>query len=284
MISERLLFASVPALAVASILGCGHTHDATPPTAASASAHQAPAQPEQPQSREPEKAPERHAGAEYEAPPLAAEEPPPVFVDSIKTFMLEHFIIATWVRDSVIDGSIEDIAAPLNALADYGYESVAPGGWMKGVAQLQAAARLTADAKTLEAAARGVAAMGRVCGECHQTQGGPVVRQVKQDTRVSKSDSFEGRMFRHAWAVERLWEGLTAPSDNSWAAGAAALVNAPSSAPKVKPPLPAAVVQTLDVVRGLGTKAARAESLEAREKVYGELLVTCAECHRSSQP
>ena len=284
MNTERALLACAQSLAIASLLGCGHGQDATPPVAAAPSATQAPAQPQQPASSESEKAPEQHARSEYEAPPTAAEEPPPVYVDSIKTFMLEHFLIATWVRDSVVDGDIENISTPLIALADYGYQSVAPGGWMKGIAQLQAAARLTAEAKTLEAAARGVSAMGRVCGECHRTQGGPEIQRYKQETRTPKSDSFESRMFRHAWAVERLWEGLTTPSDEAWAAGAAALAHAPSDAPKAEPALPAGVVKTLSLVRGLGTKATRADSFDEREKVYSQLLVTCAECHRSSQP
>jgi hypothetical protein len=280
---DHRLFACVQGFAIASLMSCSHTQEAKPPIAAAPSANQGPAQPQQTQSSTPEKS-APGTGAEHEAPPLAAEEPPPVFVDSIKTFMVEHFMIATWVRDSVVDGDIENIGVPLTALAEYGYQSVAPGGWMKGIAQLQTAARLTADAKTLEAAARGVAAMGRVCGECHRAQGGPDIQRYKQETRTPKSDSFEARMFRHAWAVERLWEGLTTPSDDAWAAGAAALAHAPSSAPKADPPLPAAVVKTLTLVRGLGTKATAAESLEQKEKVYGELLVTCAECHRSSQP
>jgi hypothetical protein len=89
-------------------------------------------------------------------------------------------------------------------------------------------------------------------------------------------------MFRHAWAVERLWEGLTAPSDNAWQAGAAALVHAPSVAPQTRPSLPPAIIETLSLVRRLGEKASNAENSTARERVYGELLVTCAQCHRSS--
>ncbi|HET8932576.1 MAG TPA: hypothetical protein VFN67_04010 [Polyangiales bacterium] len=280
---KRRFFACAQGLAIASLMACSHTHDATPPIAAAKNATQSPAKPQQATITAQEKSGPR-TRAEYEAPPMAAEEPPPVFVDSIKTFMLEHFIIATWVRDSVVDGNLAGIGTPLTALAEYGYQSVAPGGWMTDIAQLQAAARLTAQSKTLAAAARGVAAIGRVCGECHQAHGGPDIQRYKQETLAPKTDSFEGRMFRHAWAVERLWEGLTTPSDEAWAAGAAALAHAPGTPPKAKPALPATVVQTLNVVRGLGTKATAAESFEQREKLYGELLVTCAECHRSSQP
>jgi cytochrome c553 len=277
------LSAALTGVGIVCALGCGHAREATPPTAAVTN-EEAPAQPQQPQSKEPEKVHEASTEklADYDAAPLADEEPPPLFADSIQTFMLEHFVIATWARDSVIDGDIEGLRMPLDALADYSYRSVAPGGWMRGIAQLQAAARLTADANTLEAAARGVAAMGRVCGECHREQGGPDVKHYKPERKGPKSDSYEARMFRHAWAVERLWEGLTSPSDEAWVAGAAALSHAPSAAPTAEPALPPTVVQKLTLVRQLGSKAARADSFEAREKVYGELLVTCAHCHSSA--
>jgi cytochrome c553 len=200
--------------------------------------------------------------------------------DSIESFMLDHFVITTWARDAIVDGDIETVRAPLLALAEYRYESVAPGGWMKDIAQLQAAARLTGRAQTLTAAAGGIAAMGRVCGKCHADHGGPDVHYYKPEKSTPRSDSFGSRMFRHAWAVERMWEGLTAPSDNAWTAGAAALAQAPSAAPKASSALQPGVVQTLTLVRQLGTKAANANSAQAREQVYGELLATCAECHR----
>jgi hypothetical protein len=269
------------AAVITCVMGCGHTQDATPPAAAASNIPEAPAQPLQTASREPEKTPE--PGADYDAEPLAADEPPPVAGDSIESFMLEHFLIAVWARDSVVDGDLESLRVPLHALADYGYQSVAPGGWMSGVAQLQAAARLTAEARTLEAAASGVAAMGRVCGECHRAlRAGPRTQRYEPERSAPKSDSFEGRMFRHAWAVERLWDGLTTPSDNAWIVGAAALSQAPSAPPQAAPVLPPPIVHTLDVVRQLGVKAARADTLAAREKVYGQLLLTCAQCHSAA--
>jgi cytochrome c553 len=200
--------------------------------------------------------------------------------EPIEAFMLEHFLITAWARDSIAEGNLEAIRTPLTSLADYEYRTVAPGGWMKGIAELQAAARLTAQAKTLEVAASGLAAMARVCGQCHREQGGPQVEHYKPERRSPKSDRLDVRMYRHAWAAERLWEGLTAPSDNAWAAGAAALAHAPAAAPPARPPLPQAVVKGLTRVRLLGERAADVETAEQRANIYGELLTTCAECHR----
>ncbi|MET0386582.1 MAG: hypothetical protein ABW321_11515, partial [Polyangiales bacterium] len=77
--------------------------------------------------------------------------------EPVTAFMAEHFEISTWARNAVVEGSIEKVRIPLLALANYDYRTVVPGGWMQGVLQLQAAARLTADANSLEAAAVGVA-------------------------------------------------------------------------------------------------------------------------------
>jgi hypothetical protein len=87
-------------------------------------------------------------------------------------------------------------------------------------------------------------------------------------------------MFRHAWAAERLWEGLTAPSDDAWQAGAAALAHAPTAAPKTRNALPSAVLDGLNVVRELGAQGANADTPELKERVYARLLVTCAQCHK----
>lgn len=214
------------------------------------------------------------------ARPTAGEEPPPIAADSIESFMLEHYVISTWARDSIVDGNIEAVRGPLQALAEYSYSSVAPGGWMKGIAEMQAAARLTAQAQTLGAAASGIAALGRSCGQCHREHGGPVLQHYPVEDRAATSDQLEVRMLRHAWAMERLWEGLTAPSDNAWMAGATTLARAPATAPKSDQELTPAVLEALDLVRTLGARATRADSPEAREKAYGELLMTCAECHR----
>ena len=278
MTQENFLRMSVRLFGLTCLVGCGHTHDSAAAATKPELVAEAPANPKQTASAE-EKPPEPEA---HVAPPTAAEEPPPIATDSIESFMLEHFVISTGARDSIVDGDLEAIRTPLLALAEYSYASVAPGGWMKGIAQMQAAARLTAQAQTLTAAASGIAAMGRTCGQCHSDKGGPVVQHYMAEEGEPKSDRLDGRMFRHAWAVERLWEGLTAPSDNAWMAGASALTLAPAAAPETQPPLTPSVTKTLDLVRALGTRAIRADSAAVREKVYAELLVTCAECHRSA--
>jgi hypothetical protein len=237
------------------VVSCGHTQSAEPPAA------HAETQPA-----------ESVASTQNKAPP-----PPPQ--DSIESFMAEHFAIVTWARDSVIAGNLEALREPLQALAKYEYRSVAPGGWMPYVAQLQQAAGLTAGAANLDLAASGVATMARVCGECHAAKaGGPKYSDVERQTKPTARDSLGERMQRHIWAADRMWEGLTAPSDNAWQAGAQALVDLPQEAPKsVHEPQIAAA---LHEVREVGERALEASTLKDRADAYGLFLSTCANCHQ----
>jgi|GEM_PF-1161349 len=262
---------------------CGHVHELTPPTSTTGSAElDTPQPPESERSdieAEQDEEPQSVLEAGASLPPIAAAAPPPG-AESIDSFMFEHFAISTWVRDSIADGDLEVIRAPLMELVNYRYNTVAPGGWMKGIAQLQAAARLTAQAQTLAAAATGIATMGRLCGQCHSELGGPRMPRQTPDTSTPSSDRLSGRMRRHTWAMARLWEGLIAPSDDSWRAGADALAHAPMAAPETAQGLPQAVVNILGLVRQLGVKASRAEADEPRAAVFAELLFTCSQCHR----
>lgn len=194
--------------------------------------------------------------------------------------MPQHFLIVAWARDAVVDGDLEDLREPLQALADYNYASVVPGGWMRGVAELQAAARVTAKAENLTVAASGVAAMTRVCGECHEQQGHRLALFPEEvTTKTPKSDNFSTRMHRHAWGSERLWEGLMAPSEQAWQAGAAALAHAPVKSPKLPAGAPKDFAASLAKLRDLGLRASQATSAEERSNLYALTLAMCADCH-----
>lgn len=251
--------------------GCAHTQAEQPPVV-QASAAPKPAAAE---------APAHDAGVPHPEAALpapgSADEPEP---DSLVDFMPQHFLIVGWARDAVVDGDLEDLREPLQALADYNYASVVPGGWMRGVAQLQAAARVTAKAENLTVAASGVAAMTRVCGECHEQQGHRLALFPEEvTTKTPKTDDFSTRMHRHAWGSERLWEGLMAPSDQAWQAGAAALAHAPIKTPKLPAGAPKDFATSLAKLRDLGLRASQATSAQERSNLYALTLAMCADCH-----
>lgn len=224
------------------------------------------------------------AHAETVAPAAQAQSAPhsppgdSQYPDHIDSFMLEHFAIVTWARNCVISGTLEALREPLIRLADYEYSSVAPGGWMPFMADLQEAANLTAQADNLDLAASGVATMARVCGDCHRAKApGSKFDPPPAEPRRKRTDSFDERMQRHIWAADRMWTGLTEPSDAAWNAGASALASLPSTTPKAaRDPQIAAALQE---VREVGARALEAASSRDRADTYGLLLSTCANCH-----
>lgn len=193
--------------------------------------------------------------------------------------MQDHFMITSWARDAVIAGSLEELRGPLTALAANRYDDIPTGGWVASIAQLQAAARLTSNAATLDVAAMGVATMARVCGECHvKNHGGPALPSPPDPVAKAAADTVGDRMGRHMWAAELLWQELTGPSDVSWKAGAKRLVAAPA---ELDDELPESFNRELREVQALGQSAREAATLVERADVYGLLIATCTDCHSS---
>ncbi len=229
--------------------------------------------------------PEPAPPAAEPAPEATGGEPTPVSGDGpragVEPYMAAHFAIATTARDWVIDGNLTALREPLFEFSSQEYEEAEVGGWLEGIGRMQHAARLTAEAHTLDLAAMGVATMARACGECHQEQGrGPHFLAPGPDAyEASGPGEFSGRMVQHMWAADRMWEGVTGPSEASWKAGATALAQTPLQPPRMDPPLPEGFVAALGELRQLGQQATEAETLSARADVYGLLLASCSACH-----
>jgi cytochrome c553 len=259
----RWLRISAVVALLAGGMSCGHTTAVEPAPAVATSAPVAPPTPS-----------EGRATRSRRVPTKLAEPPPSAKVGDV---MLDHFLITSWARDAVVAGLLEPMKAPLIALADYQYGDEMPAGWAPRLAQLQAAARATSSATTLEAAAMGVATMGRICGECHtEKHAGPPVLPLPALDQQSARDTVPERMERHMFAVQVLWEGLTVPSEPTWKSGADALLRAPE---QLDQELPATFDKDLQVVHGLGVQARDATTLSERADVFGRLIATCADCH-----
>lgn len=202
--------------------------------------------------------------------------------DYLPALMNQHFIITVWARDAVIKGDLEGLREPLRALAIYHYPATIPTTWTNHLAALQEAAKRTAETTSLETAAAGVATMSGVCGDCHvETSALAELGPVPEAAATSKSDTVERRMSRHIWAVDRMWLGLTTPSDDAWNSGAAALAHAPFTMKTTNTKLPPGFRTSLNEVRALGVHAQQAKSSRDRSEVYGRTLATCAKCHAS---
>lgn len=132
----------------------------------------------------------------------------------------------------------------------------------------------------MSGAAALVADIGLACGSCHRVAGGP--KLTLGSPPPAADTSVKTRMKRHIWAVERLWEGVYAPSDASWKAGVDALAG--DQFPKEvldKGGVHArsAATRFTTLVAGAGTK----KKAEERGALYASLLGTCSSCHLTAR-
>lgn len=147
---------------------------------------------------------------------------------------------------------------------------------------MRSAARATAGASDLDEAALATARMGDACGSCHQVlRQGP--RFTVTSTAPPPSDtSVAQQMTLHLWALSKMWDGLTGPSAESWMQGALGLNAVPHYQAHITRRF--ADDRLADSLAhrlyALGQQSAMANPTD-RVVVYGELIGTCAACHRA---
>lgn len=194
---------------------------------------------------------------------------------SVKEQMKEHFLSTAIMRDALIRG---DLGAFTTAAALISSEGATGPTWGRSDAVRDAAARARG-VETTASAARSLAELAVACGDCHRARArSPIVVPAAPPAFASGNP----QMARHRWAVDRLWEGLSAPSDEAWKKGS----NAFSDAPLVGDVFAArdSAVQaqafTLSVrAHALAARARTAATKEERARVFGELYATCVGCH-----
>jgi hypothetical protein len=223
------------------------------------------------------------AATEPEAEPQAASPAKQKFSDDIRDYMGSHFAIAVFAHDRLVEGDLVALREPLTEFAAYRYDDVAPGTWLPWLARIQEAARLAAEAQTLERAASGVAAIAQDCGGCHVALGGgPHVVGPSSTRTATRGETMPARMHRHAWAIDQLWEGLVVPSDRAWTAGAKALADG-SSRLAAGESSDAEFIDLLEEVRTLASGAVDSTSSAQRTQTYAALLARCGGCHARAE-
>lgn len=130
-------------------------------------------------------------------------------------------------------------------------------------------------------AAEAAARMAALCGGCHEDAGlGPAMTDAGSGafrTPLSAQPLRRiGHMADHVWAGDRMWEGLLAPSDARWRAGARRLVERPVPE-EIFPPY---LVHISERLVELAREAMDTEAADDRSRLYAEILQTCSSCHQ----
>ena len=201
-----------------------------------------------------------------ETPPVAAE-------------MHARYQAVTKIREHLIQGQLEPAKALAKDLVDPAPPEGTPAGWKPWVEQLHDASVKLEAAPDLPAATMALARVSATCADCHVAHdGGPGLERMRSIPPQVWSEG--DNMPLHLWAVDWLWLGLTAPSETAWDRGATELRSAPlakmfaTASPEAEQ-LEAKVYALAKTATTLGE-----ERRGERTKIMGEMLATCAACHR----
>ena len=139
-----------------------------------------------------------------------------------------------------------------------------------------------ADARTVEAAARGAAEVAGTCGTCHQANGVELPSAIPGPTPGSATNDLQAHMEGLSRITRRLWAGLVVPDEGDWQTGAADLIAVGGLPGGLEGMVPTADVElAAQRLTRLAEEAASAHEYRYRVRALGEIWGTCAECHVS---
>jgi len=193
--------------------------------------------------------------------------------------MYVHFNEAIELRGGAIFGDLEGMRRAGTRLESLPAPSALPASAETYMTELRVAAQAAANATTVAQAQEAAADVARSCGTCHQpfevgprfVIGGP-----------PPGESLTRHMMRQSRISRLLWEGLLAPSDELWEAGAAELANEPAFPQEV-----ATRVQDSEILdqaradlRALGAQARTAPGPYDKAAVLAQVWGVCSGCHQ----
>ena len=212
-----------------------------------------------------------------------SEPPRPVQLERkamVDFHMQRHFDDLRSVEKLLIAGKLDDAKSAAFLLTK---PSTDPGmkRWDVQSQRVTDAAVALSESPGLDEALRRETRVAAACGSCHLA-----IQRIPKfaATPPLPADAVTpaSRMARHAWAVDRLWEGLVAPADAPWRRGLTVLATSPLPfSPATDAPALAAQLQRL---ANHALEMSEPITLDHQAAVYGEMLETCAACHTTLHP
>ena len=206
--------------------------------------------------------------------------PEPVDRDEIQRLhMHENFDLLRAIERLLIAGKLDEAKRFASAISE-APDAPAHGPWAAYVVTVRDRAAALAVTPTLDQACRLEASLAGACAACHAEVG--VTPEFRAFPLPPDKTTVEGRMRRHRWAADRLWEGIVGGADEPWRAGLDVLAAKPLDwgPPSSDRAIRARALQRL----ALDARKQRTPTIESRTTAYGEMLVTCASCHTSKPP
>jgi len=206
------------------------------------------------------------------------EPPRPVQLERramVDFHMQRHFDDLRSVERLLVAGKLDDAKSRAFLLTK---PSTDPGmrRWDAQSQALTDAALALSESPSLDEALRRETRVAAACATCHLA-----IQRVPKFAAApalpADANTSSSRMARHAWAADRLWEGLVAPSDTPWRRGLTVLAASP---PPFSPASDApALADQLQRLASRELEMSEPITLDHQAAAYGEMLVTCAACH-----
>lgn len=189
--------------------------------------------------------------------------------------MQQHWEAGNALQHAMVRG---DLTAARRAAARIAEVEEIPGlTWDAGpyLTRMRTEAIAVRSATSFQQASEAAGRMGAACGMCHaHGDVGPRPETATTAPSVDEEDP-EYHMIRHAWAMDRMWEGLVVPSVDRWQAGARVLAGQPLSAMGLTPEVSLLAAR----VHEMGRQALDDVDAEKRGERFGKILTDCAGCH-----
>lgn len=226
-----------------------------------------------PRTSDPQVAPSTHAPPRGDKPLVQA-------MLEVRGRMHERFAATNRMLYAISTSDLMRAQREAQLVADLDEPDLLPI-WKPYVDDIRASARTVIETKDITAAADTMAWLGRACARCHQQASAKIA--FKDDPAPPPAKELRTTMESHQWAANRMWQGLLAPSTERWNQGARALAAAPLAitAEVAEPPHSLGIADDVSNIRILARRAQTTTELDARTDLYGELLGTCIQCHRT---
>ena len=216
------------------------------------------------------------AGA-HGAPSMQAQVPGQP-APTVRPRMREHFTRGAAIRDAIIRADLEAVRAPAQWLAEHPQEDLPPSA-LPHIGEMKRIAGEVASASDLSHAALGLARLAAACGGCHTAV--DATPTLMAALPQGEDNTLTGRMRKHYRAADLLYRGLVVPSTHSWNLGAEALSADPATLDLKRGATPQPDIETLaQRLHDLAEHARKVEDPKSRSEIYGQMLETCAECHK----
>ncbi|NNF27677.1 MAG: hypothetical protein HKO53_09690 [Gemmatimonadetes bacterium] len=192
--------------------------------------------------------------------------------------MFRHFGEARQVNGAALFGRLDVAKAAALRIERAGPVPGVPAGSEAYSHAVQAEARAITTLADRAALPIRSAALAEACGACH----GALERGPRFAAGQRPPDpGMQGHMRLHAWAAERLWEGVVSRDASIWAAGAAALDNEPLPPEDFRTSVGDVDTAFLISSRAhlLAGQAVRAVDWPTRTDLLARVTETCYQCH-----